>query len=357
MKSKTFKKILLSTLALTVGLTPLSPVLGTATAASLTSGSVSLSDSRPSTASTTYTITFSNVTLSSTKCIQAVFSTAATGGSAPTGMVTSGVTLSGTSNYMPTPASWSAASAVAGTVKVTFATGETPASATARTLVLGGITNGSTADTGYFVQFSTYGNVDCATSPIDSGVSTFIYTTGQAVSLTVDPSLSFSIAAVSGSQTVNGATTTVASTTSTIPFGTVTSSTNSIAAHDLTVTTNAGSGYTVYTRYTQAPTNGSHSITDWTGTNATPTTFSAAGTEAFGYTTNDASLGTGTATRFTSGGPKWAKFTTSNLEIAYSAAAVTSETTRVGYEVGIAGTTPAGTYNNSTVIYTATPAY
>lgn len=302
----------------------------------------------------------SNVTLSSTKCIQVVFSDAASAGSVPTGMVTSGVALSGTSNYIPTPANWSAASAVAGTVKVTYATGETPASATSRTLVLTGITNGSVAETGYFAQFSTYGNTDCSTSPIDTGVSTFIYTTGQAVSLTVDPALAFTIDAVASSQTVNGATTTVTTTDGTIPFGTITTSANGVAAHDLTVTTNAGSGYTVYTRYTQAPTNGSHSITDLaTYTNLAPGSFSSAGTEAFGYTTNDTTLSTAGdgANRFTTPASQFAAFTTSNAEVAYSGAAVASDVIRVGYQVGISGTTPAGVYNTSTVIFTATPAY
>jgi hypothetical protein len=299
----------------------------------------------------------SGITLSTIKCIKMIFSTAATGGTIPpTGMSTTGATYSaGSSDYVPDVQTWTADASSNGTVKITNSTGEIPGSATAGTVALTGITNGSTAETGYFVQFSTYNNIDCTSSAVDSGVGTFIFTTGQAVTMTVDPSLSFAIDAVASGQAVNGATTTVTSTDGTIPFGTVTSSANAIAAHDLTVTTNAGTGYTVYTRYTQAPTNGSHSITDWTGTNAAPTTFSAAGTEAFGYTTNDAVLGTGTAGRFAS--TKFAKFTTSNLEVAYSGAAVTSEVTRVGYEVGISGTTPAGTYNNSTVIFTATPAY
>ncbi len=153
------------------------------------------------------------------------------------------------------------------------------------------------------------------------------------------------------------ATTTVASTDGTIPFGTVTTSTNGVAAHDLTVTTNAGSGYTLSIRYTAKPTSGANDIDDHTGTNAAPTTMSP-GTEAFGYTTNDATLGTGTADRFTSsGGNKWAAFTTSNAEVAYSSTSVSSQTTRVGYQVGISGTTPAGIYGTSTVIVTATPAY
>jgi hypothetical protein len=299
----------------------------------------------------------SGITLSAIKCMKLVFSDAASGGSVPSGMTTTSAAYNAAgSDYVPDVQTWTVDASVNGTVEITNATGETPASATDGTVLLTGITNGNTAEVGYFLQFSTYNNVDCSSSAVDSGVTTFIYTTGQAVSLTVDPSLSFTVAGVASGQSVNGVTTTVTSTDGTIPFGTVTTSANSIAAHDLTVTTNAGSGYTVYTRYTQAPTNGTHSITDWTGTNAAPTTFSAAGTEAFGYTTNDSTLGTGTAGRFTSAS-NFAAFTTSNLEVAYSAAAVASDVTRVGYQVGIAGTTPAGTYNNSTVIFTATPAY
>lgn len=325
-------------------------------AATLTTGSESISDSRPSTTSVSYTTTFSGVTLSATKCIKLVFSTAATAGAVPTGMTTTGAALSATSNYMPTPASWTTTATTNGTVTLTYATGETPASASSRTVVLTGITNGSTAGTTYFVQFSTFNNTDCATSAIDSGTTTFIYTSGQAVSLTVDPSIAFTVAGVANAQLVNGATTTVTSTATTIPLGTVTTAANAIAAQDLTVTTNAGSGYTVYTRYTAAPTSGANTIAAWTGTNGVPTTFSAAGTAAFGYTTNDATLGTGTANRFTSVGNVWSGFTTSNLEVAYGAAAVSSDVTRVGYQVGIAATTPAGTYT-TTVILTATPTY
>lgn len=356
MKHLSAQKILAGltlTLVALLPFSPLSSLVPGVSAATLTSGSASISDSRPSTASTSYTMTFSNATLSSTKCIQVIFSNASTGGSVPTGMVTSGVTLSGTSTYMPTPASWAAASSVAGTVKVTFATGETPASASNRTLVLGGITNGSVADTAYFAQFSTYGNTDCSSSPLDSGVATFIYTSGQAVSMTVDPTIAFTVNSVASLQSVNGATTTVATTGTTIPFATVTSSANAIAAHDLTVTTNAGAGYTVYARYVAAPTNGSHPITDWTGTNAAPTTFSAAGTESFGYTTGSTTLA-GSASRFSSN--KWAGFTTANLEVAHASAAVSSSTTRIGYQVGISGTTPAGSYTG-TVVLTATPSY
>jgi hypothetical protein len=48
--------------------------------------------------------------------------------------------------------------------------------------------------------------------------------------------------------------------------------------------------------------------------------------------------------------------TTSNSEVAYEAAGVTSTTYRIGHQVGIASTTFPGTYT-TTIIYTCTPIY
>jgi hypothetical protein len=328
------------------------PVAGGAT---LSTGSLLLSDSRPSNAATTYTFTWSNVTTSSIKCVKIVFATTVAGTTVPTGMNTdASAAVSATSNYI-TAGSWSTDKTTNGTLLITYATGETP-SASARTVVLTGITNSSVVDTAYFAKFSTYDNVDCATSLRDSGTVAFINTNGQAVSATVDPSLTFTVNAVS-SGTVNAATVNITTTATTIPFGTVTSSTNKIGAHDLTVGTNAAGGYTVTTKYTGALTNlASNTISDISGTNASPGAFPAAGNEGFGYTTRDSSLGTVAYDRFTNpAGDLWAKFTTSPLEVAYSATAA-SETTRVGYQVGIAPTTEAGTYT-TTVVFTATPVY
>lgn len=325
-----------------------------AKAATLTTGSVSMADSRIST-STTYTITFSNITTSAIKCINVAFKDAATAGNKPTGMTVTSAALSGTSTYIPTPASWTTTpNNTTGVVAITYATGETPASSGPRTVVLNTITNGSTAGTAYFVQFSTFNNTDCSTSPVDSAVIAYIHTNGQTVTATVDPTLTFTIAAVTSGGTVNGATTNITTTSTTVPFGTLSTSTNRIGAHDLTIGTNAAGGYTVTAMYTGNFTKGAGvNIANHSGTNASPTSFSAAGTEAFGYTTNDTTLGTGTAGRFTSN--TWAAFTTSPVEVAYNGSPV-SQTIRTGYQVGIAATTPAGSYT-TTVVYTATPVY
>lgn len=331
--------------------------------AAFTSASLTLSDPRPNTATVSYDFQTSGVTTTAIKCISLEFDMSADGtGGKPTDMDITNAALSGSSDYIPTPASWSVSNNnTTGVSNITFGTGETPANAAGRNLILTTITNGSVANNDYFLLFRTFNNTDCATSPVDSGVVGFLFTDGQAVSLSVDGALSFSVAGVTGngSLAVNGATITngLATTSTTVPFGTVTSSANKIAAQDLTVSTNSGGGYTVYTRYTAAPTSGSNTISDLAGaSNSAPTTFSAAGTEAFGYTTEDSTL-SGTADRFTSsGGNKWAPFTTANAELVYSAAAVSSQTTRVGYQVGVASTTEPGSYVNS-VILTAVPLY
>lgn len=327
-----------------------------AEAATLTSSSLTLSDSRISQATTTYSFNMSGVTLSAVTCFTVEFNANAdgTGTTLPTGMDISAADVdTGTSDYIPSHTGF--AVTVSDNV-ITYkhaSTGQTPASASGRDLVITGITNGSTAGTAYFAIFNTYGNTNCSSSPIDTVTVAYIYTNGQTVSATVDPTLTFTIAGVASGQTVNGATTTITTTSSTVPLGVLSTGANKIAAHDLAIGTNAAGGYTVTTRFTGDLAYGGEEIDNHSGTNASPTAFSAAGTEAFGYTTEDDTLGTGTADRFDGG--DWAGFTTSPLEVAYSGTPA-SDTVRVGYQAGIAATTPAGAYT-TTVIYTATPIY
>ena len=316
-------------------------------AAVLSGGSLSLSDGKPSETST-YTADWDNVTTSAIKCIKLVFSDAATGGSLPAGMITSTAALDAATDFIPDYSNWTIGSTAAeGTLTFTYETGGIPAQASDRTVVLTGITNGSTANNTYYLQFNTYSDTGCSTG-VDNGTVAFIYTAGQAVSLTVDPSISFTVNSVGVGLSVNGALTTVESTSITIPLGTVTNTTNGITAHDLEVTTNAASGYTIYTKYTDKPTYSGKTIDDWTGDHATPTVMGT-GTEAFGYTTEDTDY-----VQFQT--DKYSKFTTTNEEIAKATTAVSAETTRVGYEAAVSGTTEAGNYT-TTVILTCTPMY
>jgi hypothetical protein len=328
-------------------------------AATLAAASLSISDPRPNNLSTSYTFAGTVPASSAIKCIKMQFTDTATGTTVPAGMNTTGggvaVDNAG-SNYVPTPASWSLNKTTNGTLLLTNAAGETPVTGS-RHIKVDGITNGNTADTRYWLKFNTYNNTDCTSNSVDNATVLFILTNGSTLTLSVDNTLSFSVNAVGAAQSCDGATTTAASTATTIPFGTVSAASNAVVCQDLTAATNATTGYSIYARYTSAPTNAlSQTIANHSGTNAAPTAFSAAGTEAYGYTTNDASLSTGTANRFTSPTQNWAALTTSNAELAFEPAAVTSSTYRVGHQVGVSLTTRPGTYA-TTVIYTCTPIY
>jgi hypothetical protein len=327
---------------------------------------MAVSDPRPS-GSSNYTFTGSSVTTGAPgtiKCIKEVFTDTATGSNTPTGMSTTGAGVTfntAASNYMPTPANWTFTHTLNGTVTLTDAAGEIPASAAARKVEIDGVTNSSIADTKFWAHFSTYNNTDCVSSPVDNASVLFILTNGSTLSLTVDDTLSFTVNAVAAGQACSGGTTAQPSTATTIPFGTVTAAANAIVCQDLQAATNATNGYTIYARYTAKPTNPLaqtiNDLNNGTSTNAAPTAFTAAGTEGYGYTTNDQTLGTGTANRFYNGTTfNWAAMTTSNAELAYEPTGVTTQTYRVGHQVGISLTTRPGTYT-TTVIYTCTPIY
>jgi hypothetical protein len=332
-----------------------------ASAATLSTASVALSDPRPS-QTATYTFTGSSVTSTLIKCIKVTAATTNGGATAPTGFDMTSAAVSASSTLINSSTTgWSAAfSGGVGNKNIlqyTNASGITPGTTTGATFIITSITNSSVQDTSYFYTVATFNNTDCATSPVDNATVKFINTNGSTLSLSVDPTLTFTINAVGSAQSCDGTTTTAASTSTTIPFGSVTSAANAIVCQDLTAATNATNGYTIYARYTAKPTNAlSQTIADSSGSNGTPAAFTAAGTEAYGYSTNDSTLGTGTANRFTSPSQGWAAMTTSNAEVAYEPTGVSTATYRIGHQVGVSLTTKPGTYT-TTIIYTCTPVY
>lgn len=233
-------------------------------------------------------------------------------------------------------------------------------------LTFTGVTNSSTINTTFYTRITTYS--DTGSTPIDYGqaVAAILDTGSLAVTATVDPNLTFAIAGVSSGGTVNSATANITTTAATIPFGTMAVATPKIGATDVTVTTNAGSGYTVTASHSgtlaTAPlTSGSNTINSFSGTNASPATWSSpAGSTAntntgyFGYTTESTSLCTGTAGRFSSN--KWAGSTNSGQEVICSPTGVSSQTTRLGWQAEVNAIQPAGGYTG-TVILIATPTY
>ncbi len=362
------KKIRLSVslvlILLVAFMTPLAKsLIGQVMAGTLTSSKLTISDSRAEATSVTYDFAFTTTVTTSIKQVTILLCTTPSGAcSTPTGIVTTGATrasdnLAGTGRTDTLNSN--------GTLTAVVTTPSTQ-STQAVTMSYTGITNSSTTNTSFFARITTYS--DTGSTVIDSGTAAaaILTTTSIAVSATVDSTFTFTVAAVTSGGTVNGATTDVTTTASTIPFGTLNAADPAIAAHDLTVVTNANNGYTITVKGLTNPVlvSGSNNIDEFSGSNASPATWSSpAGSSAnvntgyFGYTTNDATLGTGTADRFTSsGGNKWSGSTTSPLEVAYSAAAVTTQTTRVGWQAEINSLQPFGSYTG-TVILVATPTY
>lgn len=331
-------------------------------AATLTSASVSLSDPEPS-VTANYTFAASNVTMTGVECIEAVISTTSGGSTVPPGLdsTTASLDLSGT-NYVPTPAGFTLNNSVNGTLTLTDSSPQTPASSSGRLLQFDNILNSSQADIAYYLTVTTYANTGC-TSAIDNSTVQFINTAGSNLQVQVDPTLSFSVAGVAASQPCDGSTTTGVSTAATLPFGDVTTASNSDLCQELSAATNATNGYTVYVRYTGPPTNsGGDTIADVPGSNAVPQAFPASGTEAYGYTTSASNLsncsGTCNSNRFTDGSTYhyYAAATTSNAEVGYSSTGDSGTNYYIGHQVGISNATAAGTYS-TTIIYTCTPVY
>ncbi len=335
-----------------------------ANAGTFTNAKLTISDSRAGNTSTTYDFAFTATVTTDIKQLTVQFCTTQSGAcTTPTGMVTTGATRASDNLAGTGRTDTFTSNGTLTTVVTTPATQSTQAVTVSYT----GITNTTTANSSFYPRITTYSDTGSTVIDYAAVAAAVLTTTSIAVSASVDSTFTFTVAAVT-SGSVNGATIDLADTTAnSIPFGNLAIDTEEIAAHDLTVTTNSTNGYTVTLKALADPplVDGTANIDKFSGTNASPSTWSApAGSSAsvntgyFGYTTNDSSLGTGTADRFTSsGGNKWAGPTTSPLEVAYSATGVGSgETTRVGWQAEVNSLQPAGTYTG-TVILVATPTY
>ena len=173
---------------------------------------------------------------------------------------------------------------------------------------------------------------------------------GVNTTVTVSPTISFSVVNYGSPVNGSGDTSPVTTTSTTIPFGTVAAGATAWGSQTLTVSTNGAHGYTLYTRYSNALTNAnSDTIRDQSGTPSAPEDFDASSSQSsFGYTADGAGV--------TFGSNKWAGLPATNTAVATRTTAYNSDATHVEYKIGISNVQPPGTY--STVIaYTATPSY
>ncbi len=195
------------------------------------------------------------------------------------------------------------------------------------------------------------------------------------VTATVGSTLTFVISPVASSQSIKGLSTTVSSTTTTIPFLTLTVDTPAIAAQTLSVITNADDGYTVTLEQTQNLTSAGGADIDClddgsclnaSGTYAVWSSPAATlGSEAtyghFGFTTEDNTLGGGcTDDEFSTN--KWGGLSgsTSDEVMCHDGPADGSTEdeglVKVGFQVEVSALQEAGDYTNA-LTYICTPTY
>lgn len=360
-KTKTTFALLLSVLLIVTSFTTFLGLTSADATGQLTNAYVKLSDSVPNDHTVTYTMGFKPGSSYTAQCVTIVFSTATTNATKPTGMSTT-ASSKGTFSGL-TDGSWTSyASAADGTIQLEYGTGQAVTTGTTAVLPINGINNPSSAAT-YYATITTYDTLTThsCSGPRDTIVVAFATTAGITASVTVDSSLTFAVnsqgTGVGVSQTGTD-TSTVITTATTIPFGHLAANTVAVAAQQLQVSTNAQNGYTIYASSSGALNDGlGHTIADWTGSNATPSTLAAStSVSKFGYTSHSQTL-SGSATRFN--GDLYAGFTLTGAEIAGNAASpgpVDTQNTIVGYKVNVSNTQQAGTYTTN-IGLVATPTY
>ena len=165
--------------------------------------------------------------------------------------------------------------------------------------------------------------------------------------------LSFSIGGIASATFTSGTTTTIDSTSISVPFGSLLTGTSALGAQRLTVTTNAAQGYEIFSYATQGFVGSQAAeIPPVTGTNSTPLGWtsgcSVGSSGCYGYHTNEAVLAGG-STRFAAN-DSYAKFsTTSPDEVAYSTGPSSARSTDIVYKTEIHNLQTADSYTTNVV--------
>ncbi|MBP9760131.1 MAG: hypothetical protein KBD24_02055, partial [Candidatus Pacebacteria bacterium] len=171
--------------------------------------------------------------------------------------------------------------------------------------------------------------------------------------------VTFTIQGVATGSSTEGVTTDVTTTATAISFGSLSLGVDRNAAQRLTVSTNATEGYQMLMYERQNLTaGGGASISDITGTNATPSTWVAgclvSAQSCYGYHAGDNTLAGG-STRFLLN-DTYAALDGSLAEVAYSSGPVSTESTDIVYRIRANVSQPAGVYE-SKVVYIVVPVF
>lgn len=325
--------------------------VGTANAAFTNYSSITLTPADPSSngAANTYTFAVTGASATTAKCVKLQFGTSTAFGGLPSGMTfTSNVVTVGAQSF-------GAGTLGTDTLTATNATG----AASYSTITVTNVHN-PTAAGSLYVKVTTYGDTGC-TSPandINTGTVATAITDNTTVSVTVDPSFTFTVA--NQSSACNGESSFVsgAGTATTVALGNLAVSSTKTGGQALSVAGNSGGGYAVYLRGLSAQVpkpmrSGSYQWTDQAATYPSAAALPATGTEAFGFTWKDnVSAGTVPA----AGAGNFVKLDATNRAVMDADNTASSGSGCVSFAAQTGSSTPAGVYQ-ATVIYTAVPVY
>ena len=171
--------------------------------------------------------------------------------------------------------------------------------------------------------------------------------------------VTFSSASIPSATVIEGITTDIATTPTSVPFGSVAIDAEVEGAQRLTIDTNGTEGYQVfvYGRQDLVSAQGD-SINEVAASNTTPAAWSTgcsgSADGCFGYHTGDDTL-SGGSTRFAPN-DTYAALETTLREVAYSGTPAVSETVDIVYKVQVGDQQPAGQYE-SQIVYIIVPTF
>jgi hypothetical protein len=334
--------------------------------AALSSASVALTDPEPGVTSS-YNFTASNASATVVNCVEVDFSNNADGsGGVPSGMTTTSAVLNASSTLFTSTNLTKDSSAANGSVVYSDSTGHAAASGSGKTYNLDTITNANpVSTTSYWMTFKTTNNHnttnhDCSGgTTIDVVTVGFVIQPGQQLSLTVNPTLTFSVTGQSASTVCNGVTTTTASSGNNIALGVPTPAANTSTCQHLVVSSNSTHGYSVYIRDTAEAANQlAQKLADYNAGSSTPSAWTTAGAEGYGFTTSNSSVSGFSGSKFEAfqGGGSRTNSSANNVLVGTNSASVYQDAFDVAFQSGVSTTTLPGTYT-TTVVYTCTPVY
>ena len=198
----------------------------------------------------------------------------------------------------------------------------------------------------------------------DTGFTRVLIIDDVTISANVDSTFDFAILPVASGKSVNGTTTSIGSSATSIPFGVLTAGTSVIIAQELTVTTNAKNGYSVTVEQSgniQSSTGADiNKFVDGTAVSSpqswvspSPSLGDSTTYGHFGYTTED-----GFGSNLWAGDLSATVATTvmSHTGVADGSTPGIGSTT-VGYQIEISSFQEAGTDYSNTLTYVATPKF